>query len=120
LDVLWLRQHGYGNSVAIFGGGTMGMEQRRIIKEDLKPKKLILAYDNDEAGASLAEKSVQAVGAHIPCYVVQWDRLDIVDEDDDELTYLADDVADLAPESIKRLLATAVLVEPKKRAKKGA
>ncbi|KKN06891.1 hypothetical protein LCGC14_1072680 [marine sediment metagenome] len=120
LDVLWLRQHGYGNSLAIFGGGTLGLEQRRIIKDELRPKKLILAFDNDEGGASAAAKSVAALGNRIPCYVVQWDKMDFTDEDDDELTMLPDDVADLAPENIKLLLATAVLVEPKKRAKKSA
>ena len=118
LDVLWLRQHGYGNSLAIMGGGTLGMEQRRILKEDLKPKKLILAFDNDEAGASLATKSVNGISKHIPCYVVQWDAMDFTDEDDDEIQMIPDDVAELSPEKIKELLATAVLTE--KETKKSA
>ena len=120
LDVLWLRQHGYGNSVAIMGGGTLGMAQRRIIREDIKPKKVIFAYDSDEAGASTAEKSVNAIGKHIPCYVVQWDKLVIEDPDDDEIREMPDDVAELAPEQIKELLATAALTGPKKRVKKTA
>ena len=117
LDVLWLRQHGYGNSLAILGGGTLGMEQRRILKEDLKPTKLILAFDNDEAGAALSVKSVNGISKHIPCYVVQWADMDFTDEDDDEIQMIPDDVAELSPENIELLLATAVLTEkelPKK------
>ena len=120
LDVLWLRQHGYGNSLAIMGGGTLGMAQRRIILDDLKPKKVIFAYDSDEAGAETAEKSVNAIGKRIPCYVVQWDKLVIQDPDDEDITYLPDDVAELRPKQIDELLATAVLTEPKRRARKGA
>ena len=116
LDVLWLRQHGYGNSLAIMGGGTLGMEQRRILKEDLRPKKLILAFDNDEAGASLSVKSVNGISKHIPCYVVQWDKMDFTDEDDDEIQMIPDDVAELSSEQVAGLLATAVLTE--KEAKK--
>ena len=120
LDVLWLRQHGYGNSLAIMGGKTLGMAQRRIILNDLKPKKVIFAYDPDTAGVETAEKSVNAIGKRIPCYVVQWDKLVIQDPDDDEMTYLPDDVAELTPKQIEELLATAVLTEPKRRAKKSA
>ncbi|KKK86750.1 hypothetical protein LCGC14_2760090, partial [marine sediment metagenome] len=116
LDVLWLRQHGYGNSMAIMGGGTLGMEQRRILKEDLKPTKLILAFDNDEAGAALSVKSVNGISKHIPCYVVQWNEVDFTDEDDDEMQMIPDDVADLTPDKVAELLATAMLTEkePKK------
>jgi DNA primase len=120
LDVLWLRQHGYGNSLAIMGGGTLGMAQRRIILDDIKPKKVIFAYDSDEAGAITAEKSVNALGKRIPCHVVQWDKLVIQDPDDDDMTYLPDDVAELTPAQIKELLATAELTEPKKRSIKAA
>ena len=111
LDVLWLRQHGYGNSLAIMGGGTLGMEQRRILKEDLKPKMLILAFDNDDAGASLTTKSVNGIGKHIPCYAVQWDEVDFTVEEDDEISLIPDDVAELTPEKLEELLATAVLRE---------
>ncbi len=117
LDVLWLRQHGYGNSLAIMGGGRLGMAQRRILKEDLKPKKLILAFDNDEGGQTTATKSVNAVGKLIPCYVVQWDKVDFTDEDDDEIQMMPDDVAELSPEKLAELLATAVLTKKESRKK---
>ncbi|KKL11869.1 hypothetical protein LCGC14_2541470 [marine sediment metagenome] len=119
LDVLWLRQHGYGNSLAILGGKTLGMEQRRILKEDLKPKKLILAFDNDEAGASLSTKSVNGISKHIPCHVVQWDKVDFTFDDDEDMAMIPSDVAELTPKKIEELLATAVLTKktpPKKSA----
>ncbi len=114
LDVLWLRQHGYGNSLAIMGGGRLGREQGRIIKEGLKPKKVILAFDNDEGGQATTEKSLVTLHG-IDCCAVQWDKLTIVDEDDDELEVIPDDVAELPPEQIEELLATAVLTEPPAR-----
>ncbi len=108
LDVLWLRQHGYGNSLAILGGGRLGREQGRIIREDLKPKKLILAFDNDEGGQATTEKSLVTLRG-IDCYVVQWEDMEYQDEDEEEITIVPNDVAELDEAQLTELLRAAKL-----------
>lgn len=124
LDCLWLRQYGYKNSLAIMGGSTVGMEQRRIIKEDLKPKRVILAFDNDEAGRELTDKAVVALRT-LECYTINWDGVEWPDESDDDLTFVPNDVAEVPEDRLKVLLEDVVLVpvaEAKERiaARKGA
>lgn len=109
LDCLWLRQYGYKNSLAIMGGSTLGIEQRRIVKEDLKPKKVILAYDNDEAGAGVTDKTVVAL-PKIECYAIQWEGVEWPDEDEEDLTIVPEDVAEVPEDRLKALLDSAVLV----------
>jgi DNA primase len=114
LDCLWLRQYGYKNSLAIMGGSTLGMEQRRIIKEDLKPKRVILAYDNDEAGQALNQKSADALRG-IDCYAVRWEGVEWPDEDEEELTIVPNDVAELDEAQLTELLRAAKLTAPPPR-----
>lgn len=108
LDCLWLRQHGYHNSLAIMGGNTVGMAQRKIIKE-LEPKRVILAYDNDEAGELTRDKTVVAL-RKLECHAVQWEGVEWPDEDDDELTVVPSDVAEMPKDKLDALLANAALV----------
>ncbi len=109
LDCLWLRQYGYKNSLAIMGGATLGMEQRRIVKEDLKPEKVILAYDNDEAGREVTDKTVVAM-KDTACYTIQWEGVEWPDEDEEDLTIVPDDVAEVPEDRLKALLENVVLV----------
>ena len=60
LDALWLRQLGYGHSLATFGAG-LGREQARIIVEELRPRAVLLAFDNDDAGREATRKAAKAL-----------------------------------------------------------
>ena len=82
------------------------MEQRRIIKEDLKPDKVILAFDNDEAGQALNQKSADGLRG-IDCYAVQWEGVEWPDEDEEEFTVVPNDVAEMPQDRLKALLDAA-------------
>jgi len=109
LDCLWLRQYGYKNSLSIMGGSTVGMEQRRIIKEDLKPKKVILAFDNDEAGQELTDKAVVALRT-MECYTINWEGVEWPDDSDDDLTIVPNDVAEVPKDRLVGLLENVTLI----------
>lgn len=113
LDALWLRQAGYGNTLAIFGGGKIGMEQARILKEIGRP--VLCAFDNDEAGQLTTEKAQKSLRV-LKVYTVNW------------LPYPeVKDVAELDPEILKAflkipekpldnlLLASDTVIEPRAR-----
>lgn len=72
LDCLWLRQQGFTNSLSILGGGTVGIEQRRIIAE-IAPEKIVLAFDHDEAGQLTTQKALHWLKRY-DCYAVDWPR----------------------------------------------
>jgi DNA primase len=99
LDVLWLRQNGFPNSLGIFGGGTLGVAQREII-EKINPSKIILAFDNDEAGRQTTEKCALRLKRY-DCYAVEWSRFPD-----------KKDVAELSPEELVSLLSSPALIQP--------
>lgn len=69
LDLLWLRQHDYGNSLAIMGGGRLGQWQARALKALGLP--VVLALDNDDAGRAATEKVASQLSP-LPVSSVDW------------------------------------------------
>lgn len=108
LDLLWLRQHGYQNALAILGGGKLGRVQTAMLKDKLLP--VVLAFDNDGAGKLANEKVVtQLKGLEVQ--TVNWANLQYEsDPDDSELTTIPGDVADLSEDFLKALFQKTVAV----------
>jgi 5S rRNA maturation endonuclease (ribonuclease M5) len=96
LDALWLRQHGFKNSLSILGGGTVGIKQREVIAS-IDPSRVVLAFDNDDAGRKTTEKALLWLKRYT-CYAVDWQRFGMkyaVDEDGNTVEVSVKDVAEL-------------------------
>lgn len=111
LDCLWLRQHGFPNSLSILGGGTVGIEQRRIIAETA-PEKIILAFDNDEAGQSTTKKALHWLKRY-DCFAVDWPRFSTRTDADGNVLPVKD-VAELDQTALRRMFGSPPLVQRQK------
>jgi len=90
LDLLWLRQHGWQNSLAFLGGGKLGKWQVQSLLALNVP--VLLATDNDEAGRQTATKISKQI-AKLPCSVVPWEHAP-----------QAKDVAELSADRLSELI----------------
>ena len=82
LDCIWLHQHGYPNSLAILGATISERQARALV--DLKAWRIVLAFDNDDAGRRATEAAERRLSKYFDIEAVSWtgplsDRKDVAE-----------------------------------------
>jgi 5S rRNA maturation endonuclease (ribonuclease M5) len=91
LDLLWLRQNGYYNSLSFLGGGKLGVWQLRSVHALGVP--ILLAADNDKAGEETARKIASQL--RLRSAGIKWAELGVT----------AKDVAELDPDALHMVIS---------------
>lgn len=104
-DVLRLHEFGYKNTVAIFGS-SMSNVQANLLCE--WTDRVVLCFDNDEAGRSSTERAIERLSDRLQLQIVDWsllkDRKDVGECTKEEVDTLLESTISEAKWRIKRVL----------------